>query len=154
MIKSFITYINESKKTRKSMDELEVLTPDQLGKILIDEASRSSMDVRYIKDLIAVGCPIDFRDDCERTALHHASDVGNLEVVELLVSNGADVNIIDKYSWTALQFAANSMGNEDILKYLISKGAQVGIRDNNGRIPWDFAYYNAMKEVPELNPNK
>jgi len=52
-----------------------------------------------------------------------AASLGNLELVQLLVDNGADINIKDKAGQTAISYASRS-GNDSVTSYLGSKGAK------------------------------
>ncbi|KAF2186078.1 hypothetical protein K469DRAFT_574043, partial [Zopfia rhizophila CBS 207.26] len=57
------------------------------------------------------------------TALKAASDGGHEKVVEMLLSNGADVNAQGgSYEGTALQ-AASTRGHEKVVELLLSNGA-------------------------------
>ncbi len=91
--------------TRLSIDELETLTPDQLGRLLCDEIQKASPDVMCIQDLLTVGCPINYRDREGWTALHHATRWGSLEVVKFLISKGAELDVRDNWGQTALHVA-------------------------------------------------
>ena len=53
--------------------------------------------------------------------------------VNLLIYNGADVNIFDEDGKTALMCAAAAVGNETVVRLLINAGADVNIADNQGR---------------------
>ncbi len=55
----------------------------------------------------------------------------NLQKVELLVKNGADVNAKDRYGQTALMWAVIK-GEGPIIKFLIQKGANINARDGEG----------------------
>ena len=46
-------------------------------------------------------------DRCGNTALIYAACNGRLEIVKVLLSHGADVNIANKYGHTALMYAVN-----------------------------------------------
>ena len=113
-------------------DHLETLTPDELGRLVLSEVWEGSTDIRYIKDLIAVGCPIDVRDDFGWTALHRASNWGRLEVAKLLVSKGAQLDVRDNDGRTALHCVARN-GHLKVVKFLVSRGAQLDVGDDEGR---------------------
>lgn len=76
--------------------------------------------------LIEQGAYIDHDGKDGQTALMHASvnfdRDSNLDIVELLGSNGADINLVDKHKRTALDYA----GTQEIKDYLISQGAMRG----------------------------
>ena len=52
----------------------------------------------------------------QQTALMNASDVGNLEVVKLLLEKGADPKIKDMFKETALDIA-RIRGNDEVVKF-------------------------------------
>ena len=58
------------------------------------------------------------------TALHIAAREANLEIVKILVENGADVNLVDNEGWTPAMRAA-LVGDAKIIDFLISKGAKL-----------------------------
>ncbi|KAI6659233.1 hypothetical protein LOD99_14906 [Oopsacas minuta] len=70
-----------------------------------------------------------------RAAIHFASDYGQKDVCEYLLSKGADVNKVDKHGITPL-LAAIWEGHLEVCELLIAKGAQ-----KNGTTP-DGATYN------------
>lgn len=64
----------------------------------------------------------------EATPLQRASAQGHLEIIQYLVTNGANVNTKNKYGYTALMEAAKS-GSLEIVKFLVEKGADVDAKD-------------------------
>lgn len=68
------------------------------------------------------------------TPLLNAVLAGNAQVVELLLSQGAEVDLMDGYSHTALH-NASWKGLIDIVKVLIKYGAQVNLRTQFGETP-------------------
>lgn len=55
-------------------------------------------------------------------ALLHATDTGNLELVNLLLQAGADLEARDNIGWTALM-AAIAVGSEELVRRLLAAGA-------------------------------
>ena len=53
-----------------------------------------------------------------------AIDFGNKEMYDLLISNGADVNVRDPHGYSTLHVAAEK-GNLEIVKDLIERGVEV-----------------------------
>ena len=64
-------------------------------------------------------------------ALRLASREGHLEVVKYLVEDGANINAKNKDSWTALMWASLN-GHLEVVKYLIENGADINAKDKDG----------------------
>jgi|ETN07SMinimDraft_1059922.scaffolds.fasta_scaffold40518_2 hypothetical protein len=73
-----------------------------------------------------------------------AALMGHVEVAELLIANGADLDGTDKYGNTPLHYAAHH-GRKETTKLLITKGADVNVKRDNGKTPLDNA-----KHKPEI----
>ncbi len=132
-----------------TIDELEVLTPDQL-RVLLWNVINDSMDIQYIQNLLDVGCPIDARNNDGITALHIAAVNGNHEAIEVLVSNGADVNIaIDGTEEAPLHWAA-AMGKLKAVRSLLQRGADIQAKNIGGYTALHLATMNKCFEIVEL----
>ena len=84
------------------------------------------------------------------TPLFSAVGSGHKDVVELLLSKGAEVNAKNRDGWTPLHEAASS-GQKDVVELLLSKGAEVNAKVKDGRTPLhEAAYADRKKEVVEL----
>ena len=70
-------------------------------------------------------------DDGGKSALMIASLNGKLEVVKLLLKNGAQVDLQDGGGWSALM-CASVEGHAEVTKVLLEKGAQVDLKNNIG----------------------
>ena len=66
------------------------------------------------------------------TALHHAARNGDLEIVEQLVSCGADPNAMSDHGHFPLYCAAGH-GHLETTRYLLENGADVGARLSDGK---------------------
>lgn len=82
-------------------------------------------------------------------ALHSAVYDNNKEMVELLITNGADVNKANNDGWTPL-YCAVWNNRKEIAELLIAKGADVNKATINSRTPLHSAVYNNSKEIVEL----
>ncbi len=83
------------------------------------------------------------------TPLHEAVYYDQREIVELLISKGADVNTKDNKGKTPLHYAVEN-GHKELVELFISKGADVNARDNKGKTPLHYAVENGHKELVEL----
>lgn len=108
------------------------------------------------KVLISLGADVnvitsDFYD--KRSILQISIEEGNLELIKLLVENGANINYIDKMGNTALMHAA-WYGKEDIVTYLISKGARLDVYNNDGKTALTIAKEGDYANIVDiLSPN-
>lgn len=72
----------------------------------------------------------------------------NVEIVELLIAEGADVNKANSQGMAALHLAAES-GRAEITKQLLERGADVAARDSYGFTPLMVAAYYMAGELVE-----
>ena len=75
------------------------------------------------------------------------------ELVDFLISKGADINFQDEYGKTLLINAittSNDFGNLEGIKFLIAKGADPKIKDKNGKTILDYAIEWDKKEIVEF----
>lgn len=66
------------------------------GYLLLDAAFNNDCDT--IRNIIAKGINVNYQDYDKRTALHIASNENNKEAIELLIENGADTNLLDRWN--------------------------------------------------------
>ena len=74
------------------------------------------------------------------TPLFYACDGGHADVVEYLISQGANVNHSDSIGQTALHVAAivEGSGNGIVYKLLLCAGGDEMVRDIDGKCPSDY----------------
>ncbi|MDR2548440.1 MAG: ankyrin repeat domain-containing protein [Rickettsiales bacterium] len=85
------------------------------------------------------------------TPLHLAVESGELNVVEYLISKGANIDV-KKSGWAPLHIAA--IGKLDIVKYLIDKGADVNTKNKYGVTALHRAVYHEKLNVVEYLVDK
>jgi ankyrin repeat protein len=81
-------------------------------------------DVEEVRRLLNVGYQPNEFDDLGKTPLHYAAEGGHLQVIELLIASGADVNANDERvigNTPLRQVAANC--SYEVAKILIDAGA-------------------------------
>jgi ankyrin repeat protein len=73
------------------------------------------------------GANIEDRDDHGHTPLHLAAEAGNMEIVRMLITHGAQVNALTIVHGTGINYtpvdAAASRGHLEVTKYLSQNGA-------------------------------
>ena len=91
---------------------------------------------------------IDFAiDSCTPLAIACLFD--HIEAVDLLIKNGANIEIKDENGRTPL-FRAALRGNTEIVKLLLSYGANKDIKDKRGKMIKDFKRPKIKEEILEL----
>lgn len=75
-------------------------------------------------------------DDDGMGLIHWAADRGHHEIIKILISYGADVNLGDGEMQTPLHYAA-ACGHKDCINVLLENGADVNLRDDSGLTPKD-----------------
>uniref|UniRef100_A0A8C2ZRS7 Ankyrin repeat domain 63 n=1 Tax=Cyclopterus lumpus TaxID=8103 RepID=A0A8C2ZRS7_CYCLU len=82
---------------------------------------------KFTRLLLEKGADVNCQDEDSRTALSHACEMGNLEVVKLLVQFNADPEVFDAWGNSALMYAAFS-GHNQILEFLVRAFKRLGLR--------------------------
>jgi ankyrin repeat protein len=88
-----------------------------------------------VKRLVEAGAQLEMEG---WTPLIYATFNGHAEVVEYLLSKGADINAVSESGMTALMAAARG-GYADLAKRLVALGADIDLKDTNGRTALDWA---------------
>ncbi|MCX6877442.1 MAG: ankyrin repeat domain-containing protein [Verrucomicrobia bacterium] len=100
--------------------------------------------------LLAGGVDLQARDCEGQTALHWAAISGNVEVLGLLISKGAEVDAKDTLNGrTPLHHAVNSADAKTVA-ILLDKGADITAKDSNGCQPIHLATQAGNVEVLHL----
>lgn len=77
--------------------------------------------------------------------LHNACSYGHLEVTEMLIKHGANVNAMDLWLFTPLHEAA-SKSRSEVCSLLLSEGAIPTIRNCHSKSPIDVAASRQLQE--------
>jgi ankyrin repeat protein len=80
------------------------------------------------------------------TCLQAGLAKGNIDIVLLLLDNGADVNSPDQFGWSPLHYASES-GRRDLVEFLLEHHADVNIRDQHGSTPLHIASARGELEI-------
>jgi len=80
------------------------------------------------------------------TALHVAASKGHIEIVELLLANGSDIEAKEETGRTPLHAAA-FRGHAVVVEALLAKGANVNALTHDGKTPLDWAVLSQKSDV-------
>lgn len=88
--------------------------------------------VEIAKILLKSGVPVSRLDNDDTPTLIYAIETQNLELISLLIENGADVNLKITYNGVFPLYFAVELNNLEIIHLLISKGADVNNKTRFG----------------------
>jgi len=97
----------------------------------------------------SIGHREDTNGSDERTTLHSASEVGDIETVQALLDSGADVNKQDAIHWTPVFYVLQG-GMLAVAKLLIKHGAGVNSQDRTGQAPLHMASQEEHLDIVRL----
>lgn len=124
----------------------------RLNKQLLEAAKKE--DLVNMKRCVELGADVN-TVDLEMTlihswhVLHFVAGKGNLQCVQFLIENGANVDAREGDRWTPLHLAAKS-GYFRCVEYLVRQGADVHAKTNIGDTPIDMAMRNGFIEMAEF----
>ena len=113
--------------------------------LLINAALAGDYDA--VKFLLGQGLQVNGRDARGYTALHAAAYTGRLDIVQLLVENGADINDQNNDTRLSVLHAAAQTNNLAEAAYLLANGARLDVADDGGFTPIMRA---TLKSYPEM----
>lgn len=133
--KKFIDYVKEG-----NLDEILSLISSGMGIARIERRT----------DLIKL---LNERDESGLSPIHWAADRGHSIILDLLLTHGADINLVDAdCGQTALHYAV-SCGHMDSVKVLLKHGADPSIRDSDEMTCWDIATDLNEADILEILKN-
>lgn len=87
-------------------------------------------------------------DSEKKTPLIHAAGRGHVAFVQLLLDNGADINLPGPYEMTALHWAAKE-GRKAVVLTLVERGAKIEAQEDGGGTPLARGIESGSKETIE-----
>ncbi|CAF0792935.1 unnamed protein product [Adineta steineri] len=92
---------------------------------------------------------LNFQDDNGMSSIHEAAVAGNIEILKLLIDNGANVNLKDNKGLRPLHYAA-WQGRSEPVFILLRRGANVNEQSINGDTPLHLASQYGHNEIVQL----
>lgn len=89
------------------------------------------------------------KDTNGRLPTHLAALKGYVEIMEILLSKGADIESNDKEKRTPLHYAAEA-GSRQMVEFLLAKGALTMPEDRKRKTPKDLANMNGHGEIIDI----
>lgn len=87
-------------------------------------------------------------DEFGRTPLYWAARADHIEVCEVLLANGADINAATPDGWTPLHTAVYNRKTKAV-ELLVEKGADVNVKNRDGETPLHWAARRGKKNLVE-----
>lgn len=116
-----------------------------VAKLLINAALEG--DYAAVKFLLGQGVRVDERNARGYSPLHAAAYTGHLDIVRLLVENGADINDQQNETRLSVLHAAAQTNNLAVAAYLLANGARLEVTDDGGFTPITRA---TLKSYPKM----
>lgn len=89
---------------------------------------------------------INKRDELGRTYLIYAAENNQIETVEILLKNGADINAQCKNGWTALMWASRN-NNLEMINLLLDYDSDIALKNNGGHIA---KFYTQDEQIEQI----
>lgn len=137
-------------RDKLTVEELEELTPKELGEILYNELAHGDSTFDYIKILIDHGASVEMVD-YKIPPIHLSILGGDLKVVELLINSGQSLDSRDSSGESPVHYTTYLIADRSkILKLLIDSGADLEAKDNRGRTPLHLAANDQNINILEI----
>jgi len=107
-------------------------------------------DIDKVRSSLEKGTKIDLRDKAMHTPLFYAASAGQMNVVDLLISKGADVNAKDSRGGETPLFYAGDAGQKNVVELLIAKGADINARGAQRSSALESAAWLGRSDVAKL----
>jgi len=153
----------------------DVNVKDLYGKTPLHIAAERNSEVEILKYLISQGADVNMKDNEGKMPFDLALEKGSfvkileflvpqrsyvngqllhkaiqnncpVEILEIIVSQGVDVNSLGERDWTPLHKAVHKKSNVEIIECLVSHGANFNAKDDNDETPlhWAAAFSDTM----------
>ena len=108
-------------------------------------------DVNTVRQLLSEGADVNYINDQGEFALRLASKNGDIAMVEVLLKNGAQIDLQDSNHFgSSALYEASSNGHIDVVELLLKHGANIDIQRKGGATPLFIACEEGHFKVTEL----
>ena len=108
-------------------------------------------DVNTVRQLLSEGADVNYINEQGKFALRFASKNGDIDMVEVLLTRGAQIDLQDSnHLGSSALYEASSNGHIDVVELLLKHGANIDIQKNNGTTPLFIACEKGHFKVAEL----
>ncbi|KAL8748407.1 MAG: hypothetical protein Q9184_007327 [Pyrenodesmia sp. 2 TL-2023] len=126
-----------------SLDFPKIVTPD--AEIFQSARAGSVGDVQRLLSLAEADARV--TTPFGTTLLHSASKSGNVELVRLLIREGADTNAQDEDGESPLHGAMARSDNYDVVRTLVENGADLSSKAIDGKTPLHSIFNNTIYHI-------
>jgi uncharacterized protein len=106
-------------------------------------------DAKMVEESLEMGTDPNIDDGIEQSPLRLACRHGHKNVVEALLTGGAEIDRKNMYGWTALMDAVVG-GQEKMVKLLLEKGADKSIGTDEGQTALGLAQQTGEEKIEKL----
>lgn len=120
-----------------SLENIEIKDRDERTPLINATCHNQKIIVKY---LIDKGANLNAQDKLGYSSLHFAAQNGYIEIADMLLKNGASIDLLDAYGNTPLGKAVFYFNNDPEMIYLLlQKGANRFLENFNGVSPLELA---------------
>lgn len=99
---------------------------------LADSSSGGTEDAATLNFFLISGVDINAKDSDQKTPVFYCIDRGRINLLEILIEKGANIQTADKRGQTPLWYAAVKKKNKAMVQILLQAGAKTEIKDKDG----------------------
>jgi ankyrin repeat protein len=125
-------------------DEVELLFY-----MILNKASLEAIEL-----ILEFGADISKLDDNGVSVLDMAVKYRRIDLIELCIDRGLDVNASSRRSGITPLMLASCFGDRAVVELLLANGAQINTKDNHGMSPKDYAHKLGQKRIEEFLESK
>ncbi len=122
--------------------ELMIISPNKKAEMIVDECKKfDPPNLNLVKDLITLGANVNWQDESNlnRTPMHIAAEYGSVEITQMLIDAGVDVNVQDEWYGCTPLHRAIDFGQAELVGILIDAKAKLDMQDRWGYTPLHYA---------------